>query len=228
MIKNKINSGTKPSGFTIVELLIASAVFSVVLLVALAGFLQIGRMFHKGTSQAATQDVAKQIMNDISDSLQNAASVTTTKSHEDFQYMCIGNTRYTFKIGRAIKTTETNFSANDKFGLVKDKLPGSNACARPCPETPAPCDDGETRWQSPIEMLGNNMRVQALSVQPNPSISPDYYTVNLVVAYGDDDLLELANSSDPASIRCKGTTRQNMQFCAVVPYSTSLKRGMNF
>lgn len=224
----KIKNGQKSYGFTIVELLIASAVFSIVLIGALTGFLQIGRVFYKGTSLATTQETAKQVLNDVADSVQTAAAVSPALSDAPYNYYCIGSVRYTYKIGRAVDTSHTDsFSRSDRYGLVKDNLPSSDACAPPCPVAPAPCTANQTRWTSPVELLGDNMRLQEFKLQPNPSVSVDYYTISVVVAFGDDDLLELATSGDEASIRCKGTSSQGQHFCAVAKYSTSLKRGMN-
>lgn len=215
-------------GFTIVELLIASAVFSVVLIGALAGFLQIGRVFYKGTSLAATQETARQILNEVSDNIQNAASVSSVQSDTPYDYFCVGNVRYTFEIGRAVDTSNTDsFTRNDRYGLMKDTLPGSNACAPPCPKSPAPCEADQTRWDSPVELLGDNMRLQDFKIQSNTSISADYYTISVVVAFGDSDLLELATPGDESSIRCKGTSSEGQHFCAVARYSTSIKRGIN-
>lgn len=216
------------AGFTIVELLIASAVFSVVLIGALAGFMQIGRLFYKGTSISTTQETAKQILNDVSDSIQTAANVSAAQIDDTFDYYCVGNVRYTYEIGRAVDTSATDsFTRNDRYGLIRDNLPTSSACAPPCPQAPAVCKDGQTPWTSPVELLGDNMRLQEFKIQPVPSISIDYFNVSLVVAYGDDDLLELEVASDPATIRCIGVSAKNEQFCAVAKYSTSLKRGLN-
>src|SRR5581483_9172525 len=60
MIK-KYNS----KGFTITELVIATAVFSVVLMLGVVGFVQIGKQFYKGVSVSQTRDIASQIMNAI-------------------------------------------------------------------------------------------------------------------------------------------------------------------
>lgn len=228
--QNKIKNSIRCSvgGFTIVELMIASAVFSVVLIGALAGFLQLGRVFYKGTALTDTNSVTRQILNDVSDNIQSASSVSPAQSDTPYNYYCVGNTRYTYKIGRAVNTATTdNLKRNDTYGLIKDKLTGANACAPPCPLAPAACEDGQSRWSSPVELLGDNMRLQDFKIQSNPSISPDYYTVNVVVAYGDSDLFELATSGDESSIRCKGTSSQGEQFCAVGRFSTSIKRGIN-
>lgn len=215
------------SGFTILELLIASAVFSLVLMGALAGFLQIGKMFYKGTSLTATQENAKQTLNDVSDSVQLASSISGPLSSNGYDYYCVGKARYTFKIGRRVDSTQTNFSSNTSYGIVKDTLPGPDACAPPCPVSPGTCPSGHTRWSSPRELVGDNMRVQVFRIQ-NPGSIPDYYTIDLVVAFGEDDLLQdFAPPADPAAVKCRGSTVDNQHYCAIARYSTSLKKGMD-
>lgn len=229
MKKYKSIQQNSDKGFTIVELMVASAIFTVVLMAALAGFLQIGRLFYKGTSQAATQELTKQILNDVSDSVLMAESLSGARNYGSSgnQYLCLGGVRYSYKIGAIVDTANTDSLSNGEgIGLVKDTLPGPNACAPPCPTSAAvACPAGGERWNNPVEMLGDNMRLQQFTITPNP-LSADYYTINIQVAYGEDEVLELANPADPTSIRCKGNLAAQ-QFCSVIKYSTSLKRGMN-
>lgn len=229
MAAHQLEKKQKNSGFTIIELMIASAVFTIVLLAALTGFLQIGRLFYKGTSQAATQDTAKQILNDISESVQRAESLTLSKPYGGAgnRYICVGNVRYSYKIGSLVDANVTDsLSTGSGIGLVRDTLPGSNACAPPCPTSTAiPCGSDGVRWNNPVEMLGNNMRLQDFQISSS-TLSPDYYTITVQVVFGEDEVLETPNASDPTSIRCKGNSA-TQQFCSVVKYSTSLKRGMN-
>ncbi len=55
----------KPHGFTIIELLIATTIFSVVLLLAASGLLYIGRLYYKGLTSSATQEAARNIMQEL-------------------------------------------------------------------------------------------------------------------------------------------------------------------
>lgn len=229
MSTNILRKKYSHKGFTIIELMVASAVFTVVLLAALTGFLQIGRMFYKGTSQAATQETAKQLLNDIAESVQVAESLSPARPYGSSgnQYLCVGSVRYSYKIGALVDANVTNsLSTGTGIGMVRDILPGANACAPPCPTDVAlPCPSGSVRWNKPVELLGDNMRLQAFSIVSNANFS-DYYTINILIAYGEDEVLEEAVAGNPATIRCKGNSA-TQQFCSVVNYNTSLKRGMN-
>ena len=155
----------KASGFTIVELLIATTVFAVILLGALAGFLEIGRLFYKGVSATSTQSIANQILQDVSGEFQNAAGFTKVlpKGDKDtvggnlevlpttdqsgsgnasYAYYCIGNTRYTYNIAKsgsqAVSFSSTpNHAPGGNFGILRDVIAGggSSACAPPCSDT---------------------------------------------------------------------------------------------
>lgn len=245
-----INKSQKDSnGFTIIELLIASSVFSVVLLVALTGFLQIGRVFYKGISDSQTQNVARQIITDISSSLANTSSddaVSGIKTSGGYRYICIGIVRYTWGVYTANPETSLNgrptfydfrqttqnynpYSANPSLGLVRDTVPGEGTCPVPCvsgvtgaaacPPPPA-TNFLALNTNKPKEMLADRMRTAALSVTKNSS---GLYDVNVVVAYGSNDLIKYEDD-DITRPYCLGDN-SDQRFCAVQQLQTSMLRG---
>ena len=246
--------GAGSAGFTIIELLIASSVFSVVLLVALTGFLQIGRVFYKGISDSQTQNVARQVVTDISSSLSNTSSddgVSTVRTSGGYRYICIGIVRYTwgvytnnadtslngrptfYDLAQSKQNIETGqltrnnnpYAANPSLGLVRDTVPGEGSC-------PVPCISGTTDAACPPtnflalntnktkEMLGDRMRTAALSVTKTSS---GLYDVNVVVAYGSNDLIKYENN-DISRPYCLGDN-SDQRFCAVQQLQTSMLRG---
>src|SRR6476646_3013103 len=76
-------------GFTIVALLVATAVFSLVLVVFLTAFLRIGQLFYKGVTMANTQEAARNVVQDISDDLQFYQQ-SPTVGPPGTTYFCIG------------------------------------------------------------------------------------------------------------------------------------------
>lgn len=219
------------SGFTLIELMLASAVFALVLLIALNGFLQIGRLFYKGVSNTETQATARQIIDDLSGNIQVASEVSSQQSANGYYYYCLGNYRYTYTrtaAGEAVMvdlSQSRDYSAGNvdgNFGLLKDALSGSNACAAPCDsDMSVACPTGGIRFNKPIELLGNKQRLAELQITPHPSIA-DLYDVRLKVVYGDDSSLEFnPDASNPASAQCKGGL-SNQQFCATSQLNTSV------
>jgi|GEM_PF-759510 len=60
----------KHQGFTIIELMISTVIFSLVLLGATAAIVQIGQKYSKGITYARTQEVARSTVDEIAQSLQ--------------------------------------------------------------------------------------------------------------------------------------------------------------
>lgn len=220
----------KAYGFTIAELMIATAVFSVVLLVALAGFLDIGHLFYKGVTTTQTGGTANQIFTDLTGNFQTATNVTNAQSANGYTYYCIGNSRYTYNIGQRVTSVAASHaspSSGGNFGLLKDTLAGTNnACATPCDDinTGNSCPSGAVRLNNPTELLGDQMRLEQFSIQPNAGVSLNFYNVSIIIAYGDDSVLNYTTQGDPTTVYCAGKT--NIQeFCSVSKLDTGVYRG---
>jgi len=214
-------------GFTIVELLIATAVFTVVLLVAQTSFVRIGHLFYKGVSITQTQDVMDHLFQDISGNFQAAANVggSQDSSSGGYDYYCIGGTRYTYRINHEITDTgSTDHSPSGNFGILKDTLPGSTgACATPCADTGAgTCPSGTVKLNNPVELLGDKMRVEKFDINQSTTTS-NLYNISIVIAYGNDDTLTYSNPSDYSTVSCQGDVQNN--FCAVSRINTAVYKG---
>src|SRR3974390_2946510 len=98
---------TKNNGFTIIELLMAMAVFSLTLMVFTIGIIKITQSYYRGINQANTQTAARNIINSIAQSIQFAGSQpgptggTTTGTNlqspnNQIQGECVGNQMYSY------------------------------------------------------------------------------------------------------------------------------------
>ncbi|MEX2006759.1 MAG: prepilin-type N-terminal cleavage/methylation domain-containing protein [Candidatus Saccharimonadales bacterium] len=214
-----------PKGFTITELLIATAVFSLILTGAIAGFLQIGRMFYKGVSVTQTQENAQTLLNSLRDGIAQSANVSSAQSGGGYTYYCIGNVRYTYNINKMVdQSADSNYSSGGNFGLLRDVMPGSTACATPCVSA---CPAGGVALNKPQELLGHKNRLGNFSiVQPDPAAAPNLYKLDLTVVYGDDEVLDFREEGNPATLFCTGNL-STQQFCAVSSLSTSVYRGLS-
>src|SRR5688500_10704829 len=67
----------KSSGFTLVELIVALAFFSFMLLIVSAGFLQIGRIYQSGVSLRRTQQAARSVTTEIAREVRGASSISS-------------------------------------------------------------------------------------------------------------------------------------------------------
>lgn len=221
----KINRASQP-GFTIIELMIAATVFAVILLVAQTSFVQIGHLFYRGVSITTTQDTAHNIYQDVSGNFQNAPSVNGGRfsSAGGYDYYCIGNIRYTYHIDRQVDTDgASDHSASGNFGILKDELQGTGgACEKPCAESASSCPGG-VKFNNPVELLGDKMRVEQFDITQQTSTS-NLYMISIVIAYGEQDTLTYATPSDLSTVQCKVDV--NNSFCAVGKVQTAIYKGL--
>ncbi|MBA2278920.1 prepilin-type N-terminal cleavage/methylation domain-containing protein [Candidatus Saccharibacteria bacterium] len=208
-------------GFTIIELMIATAVFSLVLLVCAAAVAHVGRIYYKGIVTSRTQDTARRINQEVSTVAQFTGSSgirstgPVTLSGIDTYAYCIGNTRFSYAKDKALGTG----LGKSAHVLWKDSHGQTEACI--------PLDLTQTipGGADGSELLGPNMRLPIFSVVAANKL----VTINLTVTYGDSSDLFIpedlaAVPAIPAYTICKGLLVGG-QFCAVSSINTSvLKR----
>jgi len=164
----------KQAGFTILELLIATAVFSVVLLLCATAILQVGQMFYKGVITNRIQDTSRKVANDVIGAIQNGES---NLLHQKVPIAggfaeCLGTVRYTYLLTKSVGSPP----AQSPHVLWKDRITAAGTCALSPVDLSAPTS-GE-------ELLGSNMRVSKFEITDLPGSS---YKVQVTVAYGSDD-----------------------------------------
>lgn len=217
---NKLNK----SGFTIIELMIATVVFSVIMLVIAGALIQIGRLYSKGMTTAKTQEVARSVTNDIAQAIQfNKGVVKGTEGNGEnlIDTFCIVNKHYTYALGRQLVGTN--------HGLVVDNK------LTPCGSEPA--QDMTKADVLGTELLGDKMRLTKMTVLET-SPGSNVYKIEVGVIYGDDDLLcddnnvqtcssgeavALDDAIKNGSLRCKNI-RSGSQFCARSELKTTVER----
>lgn len=221
------------SGFTIIELMIATSILSIILVMVTAMMIGIGNLFYKGVNQARVQDSARSITEDVSHNLQLTnqtplSSVATTIGGVQIQTWCLGSTGYSYVIGRKI-----NSSSQPKHVLWRNTQAIVGTC-RPADLSSASPDhiNGGTNG---TELIPPNSRLRNFTIG---TVSP--YAITVGIVYGDDDLIcsPLAAGSctattamSPASkyrngdLRCKGKTGD--QFCSVSVLTTTVVQRIN-
>ncbi|MDB5170702.1 MAG: hypothetical protein JWO35_396 [Candidatus Saccharibacteria bacterium] len=202
MIKRQ--KSTNQQGFTIIELMIATSILSVILVMATIMMTSIGRLYYKGINQVRVQDNVRSISEGITQRLQltNMAVADNTDPTQVKAY-CVGKTRYTFVLGSKLG------------GIVQHVLWRDTLLSGTC--------RASDFTQPGDELITPNARLTAFSIAGD---SP--YIVNIGVAYGDDDLLTNPRGSsdgtrqdaaDGTRVQCNGDIGQ--QFCATA-YSVSV------
>lgn len=206
-------------GFTLVELLIATTVFSVVLLAAAATLIQVGRLYYKGVVTSRTQNAARTVIDDISRTIQfssGALNEATSPDNAAIKAYCVGDTRYTYILGGQVNssvasgTAFTSENRQVRHVLWQDKISsGAEQCGDDMPNLLLDKPSGDDSDRQGRELLDDGMRLQNFVVSEQGSDS-DIFDVGIKVVYGDQDLFNDPNN--PTS--CKGSVVGG-QWCAI-------------
>ncbi len=204
------------SGFTIVELMIATLIFSVILVVITVGVVTFTNDYYKGINSSTTQNAARSIIDTVAQAVQfNDTAVNPVPLPPGGTTYCIGGEQFDFLIGKelGVDTTKSIWeSPAASTGGGCTSIPNPNANSK--------------------ELLAPKMRLVTFSIN---SLTTNLYTIDVRVAYGDNDLL-CAPISHPGS--CTSTTsalldnqlttsdvtckpRVGSQFCAVSDLTTT-------
>lgn len=209
-------SRNKHAGFTVVELMIATSVFSVILLICTSAIIQIGRIYYKGVTSAQTQEVARTVMDDISRSIQfSGAGITPTSAPAPgtTQYFCAGNKQYSYVLINQLSDESPTPSGKTKNALISEDITGA------CGSAVHDLVNGASAGTNLRELLSLHMRLAKLEVS---EVSPGsgLWQVHVHVVAGDDEILN--SSKDGCSDAKAGT-----QFCATSELKTVVKKRIN-
>lgn len=213
---NRLDLNRGRDGFTIIELMIATAVFSIILLIVCAGVIAFTHEYLKGITANNTQTVARTITNRLVEDIQNSSAssmqiTNPTPSHPQATF-CIGSDVYSYTLGAQVEPNpDASYPADqDNHGLV---------------EAPISCDTSVTpdrlaQTAGATELLGQGMRLGALSITQIGS--SQLYTVEVTVIYGDADLLTTTPtaSTDWGQEACKSGA--GSQYCDVSQLTTQV------
>lgn len=215
-MKNRLGQG----GFTIVELLIASTVFSMVLIICTSGVLQVGKTYYKGITSSQVQEAARSITEEITRTIQfnggNVGLITNPDSEDPSapSYLCIGDKRFAFVINRQLTLENSPEEDQSRHVLVVDKC--SNGAQ------PLNNSDGSLLPDSE-ELMAPNMRLTKFEVAP---MGNDLYKVTIRVVHGHRDVLK---DTDPSKVGpdLPGECLPSMvggQFCSVSELTTTVQK----
>lgn len=213
-------------GFTITELLIATAVFSVILLLCTVGLMQVGRLFYKGVTSTRTQEIARMVMDDISQAIQFSGGpiinpITNTGVSPDIsQGLCVGGRRYSYSLNTQL--------TGSGHALMGDDYAGCNSLT-PAQNLTAPAG------LLGRELLATNIRLVTLNVTcVNTTAVPgvcanNTYRVVLRIVAGDNDVLADKLKAD-GTVGTDGILdscsdiQAGSQFCAAAELNSIVQR----
>jgi prepilin-type N-terminal cleavage/methylation domain-containing protein len=199
----KNNHAKSEAGFTIIELLIATAVFATVLVLCATAVVQVGQLFYKGVVSNRVQDTSRKVANDVIGAIQYGNSNLT---HQKIAIAggyaeCVGSIRYTYLL--ATKSVGSG-AGQSPHVLWKDRIGASGACSASPVNMNSPAGAGE-------ELLGSNMRITDFDITP---LSGSSWQVKITVAYGATDDVFAVVSGVPDYTHC-AQRKLGGQFCAI-------------
>ncbi len=196
MILNKRPTKSNTKGFTIVELLIATLIFSMILLIVTVGIIQITRVYYKGLTESNTQNTARTIMDTVTQAIQfsgGTVSKTIASAPGAATSFCVGQQQFSYRLGYQLVDSGATGNQTTK-ALWQSTLPG-------CTNNPPAAGSGK-------EFLSPKMRLSNMTVS---QVGGNLWKVSVTVTYGDDDLLNNPTSTNPS---CKGV-QAGSQFCSI-------------
>ena len=204
------------AGFTIIELLIATAVFSVILIIVTTGIMAFTEDYYRGINESNAQSIARTILNDIAQGIQFGSAtngyVQTTNLSTPEGGICINNVLYSYVLGKEVEPTPS--SSQTPHAMVLQASPDCSSATDAIDVT-----NLTTLSAGQQELLTTNMRLANLSVTTLSASYPQAYQIDVRVVYGDDDLL--SNPTQPTASCINGA---GSQFCAVSDLSTVVEK----
>lgn len=221
----------RQAGFTILELMIATVVVSVILLMVTTVMISLQDLYYKGINQETVQNDIRNITNTVSQEIQDATvneGATIIKANDLFSgrvdgtpvsvdAICVGSTRYMYvtgvEVGSDPNTQVAQALWRDSYppGSCGDVYYNGTTIINPTMDiiTNTPTDGG-TAYISPGTRLTD--------FEVNPPVAPDTnYAISVAVAIGSDNLL---TSTTGFNARC--ITGTGDQFCATASLLTEV------
>ncbi len=182
----KIRRRINLQGFTIIELMIATAVFSVILLLCATALITVGKMYRRGITSSAAQEVARQIMSQVQNDIQYSSGRFHALSNiTDYEGFCVGNNRYVMHKATPVNNGYDRLTVENITNCSNSILSAPSASAK--------------------DLLSTNMRLLEPIAKADPVDSSSVLLV-VNVAFGDSDLFSSVGRN------CNGGP--GSQFCA--------------
>ena len=208
--EGKYGVTTEQAGFTVLELMVATTIFAIVLLVLTVGVLSFSRDYFSSVTRSNTQTAARGIIDDVARSIQFAGSASPGPTVGNTKSWCIDSVQYLYTIGYEVSDVTDLAKHRSKYGLIKKV--GGGGCGG------VDITSSYSLTAQDKELLAKNMRLSDLDIQK----SNNTYTIRVRVAYGDDDVLGVTSSTVWNTIACKSGA--GSQFCAISDLTTTVEQ----
>ena len=228
MLKPQVN---KEKGFTILEIMIATVVVSVILVLITSVMIGLQNLYNKGLNEERAQDNVRSIVDQIAQEIQASGSVvldqpgiftaTIAGTNYPVNAYCIGSVRYLFVTGLQL-------GSQTQQSLWRDSSDSGNKCVF----TPTNSNlniiynnPNSIVTDNGKELIANGARLTYFKILPPFTYPNDpNYTIQLSIAYGNDNQLNPFPFTT-TNAKCNGGAGD--QFCATASLSTEVAQRDN-
>ncbi len=216
------DSKSAQSGFTILELMIATTVLAVILLLVTVMITGIGNLYYKGVTLSQTQDTTRALVSAATQDIQlnkgapTVVTTTQTIAGNTVMVACEGAARYTY-----VKNVPIDSGAGTTLHAVWRNSKVSGAACTPMDLTKDLANPTSVDYDATgSELLGSKMRLTSLDFNAS-LVNAALFEIKASVAYGDDDLLNLSGYTTT----CNGGTAD--RFCATATLTAGAVQRIN-
>lgn len=196
----------KQQGFTLVELLIATAFFSFILLFVTFGYVQINKAYNKGITVKKMHETARFLVEDISRAL---TSITSSVDPSGLIRIVPTANGGSLAVSDAVcYRWFTGFGSSPRLLKDTDGFGGLLGCPTN--------NDG-------LELVDDRIAIHEITIE-RINTNTKAYSICVIMSTDTDDLVAPYSSATPANSFCKGSVECNLingdQYCDTVALST--------
>jgi type II secretory pathway pseudopilin PulG len=224
-------------GFTIIELLMAMAFVSMLLLGIALTVIQVANIYNKGLTMKAVDQSGRSISADIRQTLSQSQPFATDTAlrlqrypdsdanNPDGGRLCTGLYTYVWNYGKSMNHPINKYSVGDdeiRFARVRDN--GGAYCANPT----RPID--QTDATELLSAGDRDLAIQSFTITQlasDPNIGQALYRVVMEIGTNNQDALQQAQSLDTIDTTCKPPSDDSslQDFCAVNQFDFTAQAG---
>lgn len=199
---------SKNRGFTLVELTLALAFISFLLLFMVAAILQVTRLYVKGSAIRQINQTGRQLVDDVSASLRTGKKL---QFQGEYNRLCVDNTSYIWNSEGEVVNKFIGETTTTTLRFVSVKDDGGKLCDTPTTDL--------IKSES-TDLIGPDITPLEFSVKQTGKL----WNISLVLATAGSNLPRNVGSDDAPKFECA----PDNQFCAFGDFQTSVyARGGN-
>lgn len=195
------NNVTKQKGFTLIELMLAMAFISFLLVFLVLSILQITRLYVKGSAIRQIDQTGRQLLDTIGVSLR---SNTTPRYVSASNRLCAGNVSYAWNTNGETKNSFSGSDASTELRFISVQDPGADLCDSP---------NSPIAKAGTVNLVGPEITPMSFSVEQQGKL----WDITLVLSTSGGNVARV-DATTPTGYSCDPKN----QFCALGDFETSI------